>query len=52
MSEPQRPHKLGGGLKNWYLVLRDNEPEEDQTKSQIDIYLREARVGQNMDIIQ
>ena len=30
----------------------DDELEEDHTESQIDIYLREARVGRNMDIIQ
>jgi len=30
----------------------DDELEENQTESQIDIYIREARVGRNMDIIQ
>ena len=30
----------------------DDELEKDHTESQIDIYLREARVGRNMDIIQ
>ena len=30
----------------------DDELEEDHTESQINIYLREAPVGRNMDIIQ
>ena len=42
--------------RRWFEELvfgtRDDELEEDQTESQIDIYLREARVGWNMDIIQ